>query len=335
MVFPKIRMRRLRSSDAMRRLVRETALSIDDLVYPLFVRYGSGLKEPIKSMTGCFHFSPDTVADEAVEVASLGIPAVLLFGLPKKKDDTGSEAWAEDSVVQRSIREIKKRVPELLVITDVCLCAYTSHGHCGVIKDGKIDNDATCELLAKVALSHAQAGADIVAPSDMMDGRVRYIREALEENGFYDVAIMSYAAKYASAFYGPFRDAAESAPAFGDRKNYQMDPANADQGMREIALDIEEGADIVMVKPALCYLDIIYRAKQRFDCPIAAYNVSGEYMMLNCAAEKGLLDKTAAMLEMLTSIKRAGADVIITYFAKQVGEPRNKPVLSRVEGLRG
>ena len=328
MVFPKIRMRRLRSSDAMRRLVRETALSVDDLVYPLFVRYGSGLKEPIKSMTGCFHFSPDTVADEAVEVASLGIPAVLLFGLPKKKDDTGSEAWAEDSVVQRSIREIKKRVPELLVITDVCLCAYTSHGHCGVIKDGKIDNDATCEILAKVALSHAQAGADIVAPSDMMDGRVRYIREALEENGFYDVAIMSYAAKYASAFYGPFRDAAESAPAFGDRKNYQMDPANARQALAEIALDIEEGADIVMVKPALCYLDIIYRARQRFDCPIAAYNVSGEYMMLNTAAEKGLLDKTAAMLEMLTSIKRAGADIVITYFAKEaarlisMGTPR-------------
>jgi len=332
MAFPKTRMRRLRSSDAMRRLVRETALRVDDLVYPLFVRYGSGLKEPIESMTGCFHFSPDTVADEAAEVASLGIPAVLLFGLPKKKDDTGSEAWAEDGVVQRSIREIKKRVPELLVITDVCLCAYTSHGHCGVIKacpersrgNGKIDNDATCELLAKVALSHAQAGADIVAPSDMMDGRVKYIRQVLEENDFHDVAIMSYAAKYASAFYGPFRDAAESAPAFGDRKSYQMDPANARQAMAEIALDIEEGADIVMVKPALAYLDIIYRAKQRFDCPIAAYNVSGEYMMLNTAAEKGLLDKTAAMLEMLTSIKRAGADIIITYFAKEAKEALNK-----------
>jgi len=325
MAFPKTRMRRLRSSDAMRRLVRETTVSIDDLVYPLFVRYGSGVKEPIKSMAGCFHFSPDTVADEAAEVDSLGIPAVLLFGLPKKKDDTGSEAWAEDGVVQRSIKAIKKRVPELLVITDVCLCAYTSHGHCGVVKQsGKIDNDATCELLAKIALSHAQAGADIVAPSDMMDGRVKYIREALEENDFHDVAIMSYAAKYASAFYGPFRDAAESAPAFGDRKTYQMDPPNARQAMQEIALDIEEGADIVMVKPALAYLDIIYRAKQRFDCPIATYNVSGEYMMLNTAAEKGLLDKTAAMLEMLTSIKRAGADIIITYFAKEVKEPLNK-----------
>jgi porphobilinogen synthase len=304
----------------MRRLVRQTTLSVDDLVYPLFVRDGEGLKEPIKSMTGCFHFSPDTVASEAAEVAALGIPAVLLFGLPDKKDELGSQAWAEDGVVQRAIKEIKKAVPDLLVITDVCLCAYTSHGHCGVIKDNKVDNDATCELLAKVALSHVQAGADIVAPSDMMDGRVKYIREALEENGFHDVAIMSYAAKFASAFYGPFRDAAESAPAFGDRKTYQMDIANSNQAMAEIALDIEEGADIVMIKPALCFLDIVYRARQRFDCPIAAYNVSGEYMMLISAAQKGLLDKNSAMLEMLTSIKRAGADIIITYFAKDVAK---------------
>jgi len=304
----------------MRRLIRETTLSVDDLVYPLFVRDGEGLKEPIKSMTDCFHFSPDTVASEAAEVAALGIPAVLLFGLPDKKDETGSQAWAEDGVVQRSIKQIKKAAPDLLVITDICLCAYTSHGHCGVIKDGKIDNDATCELLAKVALSHAQAGADIVAPSDMMDGRVKYIREALEENDFHDVAIMSYAAKFASAFYGPFRDAAESAPAFGDRKTYQMDIANSNQALAEIALDIEEGADIVMVKPALCFLDIIYRVRQRFDCPIAAYNVSGEYMMLNSAAQKGLLDKNSAMLEMLTSIKRAGADIIITYFAKDIAK---------------
>jgi len=317
MGFPKTRLRRLRTSENMRRLVRQTHLSVDDLVYPLFVREGKRLKEPIASMEGCFHFSPDTVAAEAAEVAALGIPAVLLFGLPKKKDDIGSEAWAEDGVVQQAVREIKKRVPELLVITDICLCEYTSHGHCGVIRNGKVDNDATCELLAKVALSHAQAGADIVAPSDMMDGRVACIREALEKNGFQDVAIMSYAAKYASAFYGPFRDAAESAPAFGDRKTYQMDPANCDQAMAEIALDIEEGADIVMVKPALCYLDVIYRAKQRFDCPIAAYNVSGEYMMLNAAAAKGLLDRQSAMLEMLTAIKRAGADIIITYFAKE------------------
>jgi porphobilinogen synthase len=304
----------------MRRLVRETSLSVDDLVYPLFVREGENLKEPIKSMTDCFHFSPDTIADEAAEVAALGIPAVLLFGLSAKKDKTGSQAWAEDGVVQCSVKEIKKAAPDLLVITDVCLCAYTSHGHCGVIRNDKIDNDATCELLAKVALSHAQAGTDIVAPSDMMDGRVKYIRETLEENGFYDVAIMSYAAKFASAFYGPFRDALDSAPAFGDRKTYQMNPANARQALAEIALDIEEGADIVMVKPALAYLDIIFRARQRFDCPIAAYNVSGEYMMLNSAAEAGLLDKKQAMLEMLYSIKRAGADIIITYFAKDVAK---------------
>ncbi len=329
MGFPKIRMRRLRSSDSMRRLVRQTTLNIDDLVYPLFVREGKGLKQPIKSMADCFHFSPDTIAAEAVEVASLGISAVLLFGLPEKKDDIGSQAWVEDGVVQRSIREIKKAAPDLLVITDVCLCEYTDHGHCGVIKacpersreNGKIDNDPTCELLAKMALSHAQAGADIVAPSDMMDGRVRYIREALEENGFENVAIMSYAAKYASAFYGPFRDAAESAPAFGDRRTYQMDPAaGADQAMDEIALDIEEGADIVMVKPALAYLDIIYRARQRFDCPIAAYNVSGEYMMVKSSAAAELLDGKATMLEVLTAIKRAGADIIITYFAKELAK---------------
>jgi porphobilinogen synthase len=325
MAFPKTRMRRLRSSESMRRLVCETTLSVDNLVYPLFVRAGKGLKEPIKSMTNCFHFSPDTVAKEAAEVATLGIPAVLLFGLPSKKDEIGSEAWAEDGVVQLSIKQIKEKVPQLLVITDVCLCAYTSHGHCGVIKKGTgakehksiIDNDATCELLAKVALSHAQAGADIVAPSDMMDGRVRYIREALEENDFYNVAIMSYAAKFASAFYGPFRDAAESAPTFGDRKTYQMDLPNSNQAMAEIALDIEEGADIVMVKPALAYLDIIYQARQRFDCPIAAYNVSGEYMMINSAGAAGLLDERAAMLEILTAIKRAGADIIISYFAKE------------------
>lgn len=322
MNFPKIRMRRLRSSAAMRRLVRETTLSIDNLVYPLFVRDGKGLKEPIKSMTGCFHFSPDTVAAEATEVTALGIPAVLLFGLPDKKDEIGSQAWAEDGVVQRAIKEIKKSVPDLLVITDVCLCAYTSHGHCGVIKDGKVDNDASCELLAKIGLSHAQAGADIVAPSDMMDGRVKYIREALEANSFHDVAIMSYAAKFASAFYGPFRDAVDSAPAFGDRKTYQADSANARQALAEIALDIKEGADIVIVKPALAYLDIIYQARQRFDCPIAAYNVSGEFMMLNSAAEAGLLNKEQAMLEMLTSIKRAGADIIITYFAKDVAKPK-------------
>ncbi len=317
MSYPKIRMRRLRKSEAMRRLVRETAVSSDNLVYPLFVKQGKGLKEPIRSMSNCFHFSPDTIAAEAKEVFSLGIPAVLLFGLPSKKDSTGSEAWSENGAVQQAVREIKDAVPELLVITDICLCEYTDHGHCGVVKDGKIENDASCELLAKIALSHAQAGCDIVAPSDMMDGRIKFIREALEENGFHDTVIMSYAAKFASAFYGPFRDAAESAPAFGNRKTYQMDPADARQALAEIALDIEEGADIVMVKPALLFLDIIAKARQRFDTPIAAYNVSGEYMMLNCAAEKGLLDRTAAIIEMLTSIKRAGADIIITYFAKE------------------
>jgi porphobilinogen synthase len=311
----------------MRRLVRETTVGVDDLVYPLFVRAGKGLKEPIESMTDCYHFSPDRVADETAEAAKLGIPAVLLFGLPEKKDEQGSEAWSESGAVQQAIARIKDRTPELLVITDICLCEYTSTGHCGVIKDSRVDNDATCELLAKVALSHAQAGADIVAPSDMMDGRIGAIRQALERNGFHHVAILSYAAKFASAFYGPFRDAAESAPSpamvkagLGDRKTYQMDPANARQAMREIELDIEEGADIVMVKPALSYLDVIRQARDRFDCPIAAYNVSGEYMMLNAAADKGLLDRAAAMMEVLTSIKRAGADIILTYFAKSAAK---------------
>ncbi|MEN6578224.1 MAG: porphobilinogen synthase [Phycisphaerales bacterium] len=317
MGFPEIRMRRLRTSATLRRMVRETSVSVNDFVYPLFVRAGEGIKKPIASMTDCFHLSPDLIAEEAAEVASLGIPAVLLFGLPEKKDERGSEAWSESGPVQQAIREIKKRTPDLLVITDVCLCEYTSTGHCGVIRDRKVDNDPTLELLAKMALSHAQAGADIVAPSDMMDGRVRAIREALEQNGFHEVAILSYAAKFASAFYGPFRDAAESAPAFGDRKTYQMDPANAREALREIELDIEEGADMVMVKPALSYLDVIRRARERFDCPLAAYNVSGEYMMLNAAADAGLIDRDAAMMEVLTSIKRAGADIILTYFAKK------------------
>lgn len=320
MGFPDIRMRRLRRSATMRRMVRETALRIDDLIYPLFIRAGEGLKKPIPSMTDCYHFSPDRIAEETAEVADLGIPAVLLFGLPAHKDPQGSEAWAEDGVVQQAIRAIKKRTPELLIVTDVCLCEYTSTGHCGVVKDGKVANDATLELLAKMALSHAQAGADIVAPSDMMDGRVRAIRQVLECNGFDDVAILSYAAKFASSFYGPFRDAAESAPAFGDRKSYQMDPANAREALHEIELDIEEGADMVMVKPALSYLDILRRARERFDCPLAAYNVSGEYMMLNAAADAGLLDRDTCMMEVLTSIKRAGADIILTYFAKKAAK---------------
>ena len=328
MGFPKTRMRRLRAGGMMRRLVRETTLTVDSLVYPLFLCPGSNVKKPIESMKGCFYFSPDMIAGEAAEIAGLGIPAVLLFGLPEKKDDKGTQAWAEDGAVQQAIKVIKNTVPELLVITDVCLCAYTSGGHCGVTKNNKIDNDSSLELLAKMALSHAQAGADMVAPSDMMDGRVKAIREALEANSFKDVAIMSYAAKFASAFYGPFRDAAESAPdastGLADRKTYQMDPANARQALAEIALDIEEGTDIVMVKPALPYLDIIYRARQRFDCPIAAYNVSGEYMMIHDAALAGHIDKDAAMMESLTSIKRAGADIIITYFAKNMAKASSK-----------
>jgi porphobilinogen synthase len=316
MGFPKVRMRRLRGSATMRRLVRETTLTVDSFVYPLFLCPGSNVKEPVESMKDCFHFSPDNIAGEVAEVAGLGIPAVLLFGTPEKKDEKGSQAWAENGVVQEAIKVIKRTVPELLVITDVCLCAYTSSGHCGVVKGNKVDNDSTLELLAKMALSHAQAGADIIAPSDMMDGRVGVIRECLDKNGFSDTAIMAYSAKYASAFYGPFRDVADSAPAFGDRRSYQMDIADGRQAMREIELDIEEGADIVMVKPALPYLDIIYQARQRFEVPIAAYNVSGEYMMLHAAAKAGVLDGPAGMLESLYSIKRAGADIIITYFAK-------------------
>jgi len=317
MSFPDRRMRRLRSSEPMRRLVRQTELNKNNFVYPLFAVPGRRIKEPIESMTGCFHFSADMIVDQAREVAELGIPAVLVFGAAEKKDASGSEAWSEKGATQQAVREIKAAVPDLVVITDVCLCAYTDHGHCGIVKDGKILNDASCELLAKVALSHAQAGADMVAPSDMMDGRVKYIRQCLEENHFEHTAIMAYSAKYASAFYGPFRDVADSSPAFGDRTSYQMDPADSDQAMEEIEMDLQEGADIVMVKPALAYLDIIRRASQRFDCPLAAYNVSGEYMMLQAAAKAGYLEEDKAILEVLTSIKRAGADIIITYFAKQ------------------
>ncbi len=316
MGFPIQRLRRLRANPAIRRLVAQTRLSVDDFVYPLFACHGRDTKAPIASMTGCFHCSPDRIAEEAAEVAALGIPAVLLFGLPEKKDADGAEAWREDSTVCQAIRAIKKAVPELLVITDICLCAYTDHGHCGLLRDGKIDNDATLERLSKTALAHAAAGADMVAPSDMMDGRVGAIRSALDNAGFVDTAIMSYAAKYASAFYGPFREAAHSSPQSGDRKSYQMDPANGTEAMREMRLDIDEGADIVMVKPALAYLDVISKARQAFDIPIAAYHVSGEYMMVQAAAEKGLIDRDAVMLETLTSIRRAGADILITYFAK-------------------
>jgi porphobilinogen synthase len=304
----------------MRRLVRENVLKADDLVYPLFICPGTGIKNPIESMRDCFHFSPDMVAEEAKSIVALGIPAVLLFGLPEKKDEFGSEAFSANGAVQQAIRQIKKVTPELVVMTDVCLCSYTESGHCGVVKGSKVENDPTCELLAKTALSHAKAGADVVSPSDMMDGRVHYIRQGLEDNGFDDVAIMAYSAKYASAFYGPFRDVADSSPQFGDRKTYQMDPANGDEALCEMELDIQEGADIIMVKPALAYMDIIRRAKERFDLPVAVYNVSGEYMMLNASAAAGVLDADTAMMEMLCGFKRAGAKIIITYFAKEAAK---------------
>ena len=318
MTFPITRLRRLRTSATMRRLVRETALSVDDFVYPLFTCPGTDVKDPIGSMSGCFHFSPDVIAEEAKIVADLGIPAVLLFGLPSKKDAVGSEAWDENGAVPMAIRAIKEACPELLVMTDVCLCAYTDHGHCGVVKGGKIVNDETCDLLAKMAVCHAKAGADVVAPSDMMDGRIGVMRDLLDENELEDVAIMSYSAKYASAYYGPFREAAHSAPSEGDRKSYQMDPANSDEAMLEMELDVEEGADILMVKPGLAYLDIVQRAKQSFNLPIAVYNVSGEYMMLQAAADAGLIDLEQTTMETMTAFKRAGADIIISYSAKLV-----------------
>ncbi len=317
MSFPYHRPRRLRSKEALRRMVRETTLSPDDLIYPLFVRHGKGLKEPIPSMPGCYRFSPDMLVEEAKEISSLGIPAVILFGIPEVKDERASEAYAPDGIVQQAVRALKEAVPELVVITDVCLCEYTSHGHCGVVQNGVILNDPTLELLAKTALSHVAAGADMVAPSDMMDGRVKAIREVLDREGYSHIPIMAYSAKYASAFYGPFREAAESAPQFGDRSTYQMDPPNADEALREVELDIEEGADIVMVKPALAYLDIIRRVKETFFVPLAAYNVSGEYAMVKAAAERGWVDGERVMMEMLLSIKRAGADLILTYFAKE------------------
>jgi len=311
------RFRRLRRSEGLRSLVRETRLSPQDFVYPLFVVHGQGVRQEIESMPGQYHLSLDQLPAEAEELRALGIPAVLLFGLPAAKDDLGSEAYDPDGIVQRAVRALKQADPRLVVITDVCLCEYTSHGHCGVVVEGEVDNDRTLPLLARTALSHAQAGADIVAPSDMMDGRVATIRCALDEAAFGHIPIMAYAAKQASAFYGPFRVAAESAPRFGDRRGYQMDPANAREALREIEADIEEGADIVMVKPALPNLDIIGRARQRFDLPLAAYNVSGEYAMVKAAAAAGWLDERLVTLEVLTAIKRAGADIIITYHAKE------------------
>ncbi len=316
MSFPKDRPRRLRLTPGIRRMVRETSLSVDDLIYPMFVVEGNGAKETVESMPGVFRFSADVLVKEAREVADLGIPAVLLFGIPDEKDPEGSSAYKRSGVVQVAVKTLKDALPDLVVITDVCLCEYTDHGHCGLIKNrGEVDNDATLELLARTALSHVRAGADMVAPSDMMDGRVGRIREALDESGYINVPIMSYAAKYCSNFYGPFREAAESAPQFGDRKSYQMDPPNVREAVREVVMDIGEGADIVMVKPALAYLDVISLVRDLVDCPVAAYNVSGEYSMVKAAAEKGWINESAVMMELLTSIKRAGADLILTYFA--------------------
>jgi porphobilinogen synthase len=312
-----IRPRRLREKTLVRKLVRETTLAIDDLMYPLFVVHGRGVREPIGSMPGQSRLSVDELVKECKDVAGMGIPAVLLFGLPAHKDPRGSEAYAEDGIVQQAVRAVKDTVPDLLVVTDVCLCEYTSHGHCGIVEDGTVRNDPTVELLARTAVSHAEAGADIIAPSDMMDGRVGGIRDALDEATFTETPIMAYSAKYASAFYGPFREAADSAPQFGDRRGYQMDPANAQEAMREIALDLDEGADIVMVKPALPYLDVIERARMEFGVPIAAYSVSGEYAMIRAAGQLGWLDEERAMLEALTGIRRAGADIVITYFARE------------------
>ncbi len=320
MQFPEYRGRRLRKNENMRRLVRETALCIDDLVYPLFAVSGKSVKKPIASMPGQFQMSVDYIAKEAREAYELGIPAVLLFGIPAKKDEQGTGAFAKDGIVQQAVKRIKNEVPDMLVITDVCLCEYTSHGHCGILEKGQVQNDLTLDVLAETALSQAKAGADIVAPSAMMDGQIAAIRETLDENALEDVPIMAYSAKYASSFYGPFREAADSAPQFGDRKSYQMDPANADEAIREISLDVSEGADIIMVKPALAYLDIIYRAKQEFDLPLAAYNVSGEYSMIKAAAQMGWLDEEKAMLESLAAVKRAGADIIITYWAKKFAQ---------------
>lgn len=314
--FPAKRLRRLRYSPLVRDMVRETELSKNDFIYPLFVVPGSGVKKPVKSMPGVFQMSIDVVVEECKEVAGIGIPAVILFGIPDHKDEVGSGAYDEKGIIQNAVRAIKKEVKNLLVITDVCMCEYTSHGHCGVLKGEEILNDQTVELLAKESLTHAQAGADIIAPSDMMDGRVAAIRKILDENGFQNIPIMSYAAKYSSGYYGPFRDAAESAPAFGDRRSHQMDIANSNEALREVETDIEEGADIVMVKPAGPYLDVIYRVKQKFGMPTAAYQVSGEYAMIKAAGQNGWIDEERVMIESLTAIKRAGADMFLTYFAK-------------------
>ncbi len=319
-VFPINRLRRLRANENLRRLVRETSVSIDDLIYPMFVVHGQRTAIEISSMPGCYQYSVDMLVNAAKELALLGIPGTILFGIPESKDPLGSEAYAEDGIIQQAVRAIKDTVPDLLVMTDVCLCEYTDHGHCGIVEAGDVQNDPTVDLLIKESLSHARAGADVIAPSDMMDGRVGAIRDALDDEGYENIPIMAYSAKYASAFYGPFREAAESAPQFGDRRSYQMDPANSEEALREVMLDIEEGADIVMVKPALSYLDVIHQVKTEFQMPVAAYNVSGEYAMIKAAAQNGWIDEKRVALEVLTSIKRAGADIILTYFAKSVVE---------------
>jgi porphobilinogen synthase len=324
MYFPQYRPRRLRANETIRRMVRETTLSPDNFIYPMFVTHGKGVKKEISSMPGNYQQSIDNLVKDCEEVHGLGIPAVILFGIPEHKDELGTEAYSDEGIVQHAIKAIKNKLPELLVITDVCMCEYTSHGHCGVIRNGEVQNDETLELLAKEALSHAKAGADMVAPSDMMDGRVAAIRDILDDEGFESIPIMAYAAKYASGFYGPFREAAESTPQFGDRRSYQMDPSNSREAMREVALDIEEGADIVMVKPALPYLDIISQVKQEFELPVAAYNVSGEFSMVKAAAKMGWIDGDRVMMEILTSIKRAGADMILTYHAKEAAQLLNR-----------
>jgi len=320
MSYPIQRPGRLRLSKSLRRMVRETRLSTDNLVYPLFVVPGKNIKEEIQSMPGNFHLSVDNLVKEAKEAKGLGIPATILFGLPERKDEKGSQAYAKDGIIQQAVRAIKDALPDYMVITDVCLCQYTSHGHCGILKEGRLLNDSTLQMLAKTAISQVESGSDMVAPSAMMDGQVRIIRQTLDENGHGNIPIMAYSAKYASSFYGPFREAADSAPQFGDRKSYQMDPANIEEALREVELDLEEGADIVMVKPALAYLDVISRVKQEFNVPLAAYNVSGEYAMIKAAAEKGWVDEKKVALEVLTSIRRAGADIILTYFAREAAE---------------
>lgn len=315
MPFPVQRPRRLRFSENLRRIVRETSLSVNDLIYPVFVTHGKGIARPVEAMPGICNYSIDKLLEVLQEVAELKIPAIMPFGIPAVKDEVGSEAYADDGIIQQAVRAVKKEYPGLMVVTDLCLCEYTSHGHCGIVEDGTVLNDATLELLARTAVSHAEAGADMVAPSDMMDGRVGAIRAALDGSDYENIPIMAYSAKYASAYYGPFREAAGSAPRFGDRKAYQMDPANAKEALREVRLDIEEGADIVMVKPALAYMDVIRRVKDEFDYPVAAYNVSGEYSMVKAAAANGWVDERRIVLETLTGIKRAGADIIITYHA--------------------